>query len=58
MFVFYAECLTDIDGTVKKMLEVLFSQLNKALNNEMMFDGSSELMVVRIEESDIYYIQI
>jgi len=31
---------TDIDGTVKNV-EVPISQLNKALDNEIMFDGSS-----------------
>ncbi|WP_034550375.1 type I glutamate--ammonia ligase [Carnobacterium funditum] len=43
---------TDIDGTVKNV-EVPISQLNKALNNEMMFDGSSIDGFVRIEESDM-----
>lgn len=44
---------TDIDGTVKNV-EVPISQLDKALNNEMMFDGSSIDGFVRIEESDMY----
>ncbi|MFC5974513.1 type I glutamate--ammonia ligase [Carnobacterium antarcticum] len=44
---------TDIDGTIKNV-EVPISQLNKVLDNQMMFDGSSIDGFVRIEESDMY----
>lgn len=44
---------TDILGTVKNV-EIPISQLNKALDNKMMFDGSSIEGFVRIEESDMY----
>jgi len=43
---------TDILGTIKNV-EIPISQLNKALDNEMMFDGSSIEGFVRIEESDM-----
>ncbi|MGR3763975.1 type I glutamate--ammonia ligase [Rossellomorea sp. NS-SX7] len=44
---------TDILGTIKNV-EIPFSQLEKALDNKMMFDGSSIEGFVRIEESDMY----
>lgn len=44
---------TDILGTIKNV-EIPFSQLPKALDNKMMFDGSSIEGFVRIEESDMY----
>ncbi|WP_044639787.1 type I glutamate--ammonia ligase [Risungbinella massiliensis] len=44
---------TDLLGAVKNV-EIPRSQLNKALHNEMMFDGSSIEGFVRIEESDMY----
>ncbi|KOS62861.1 type I glutamate--ammonia ligase [Lysinibacillus agricola] len=44
---------TDILGTIKNV-EVPVSQLEKALDNKMMFDGSSIEGFVRIEESDMY----
>lgn len=44
---------TDILGTIKNV-EVPIAQLEKVLNNEMMFDGSSIEGFVRIEESDMY----
>ncbi len=44
---------TDILGTIKNV-EVPVSQLEKVLDNEMMFDGSSIEGFVRIEESDMY----
>ena len=37
-----------------KNVEVPVSQLEKVLDNEMMFDGSSIEGFVRIEESDMY----
>ena len=43
---------TDILGTIKNV-EVPIAQLEKVLNNEMMFDGSSIEGFVRIEESDM-----
>ncbi|KKB38874.1 type I glutamate--ammonia ligase [Bacillus thermotolerans] len=43
---------TDILGTIKNV-EIPVSQLQKALDNEMMFDGSSIEGFVRIEESDM-----
>ncbi|GAA3730538.1 type I glutamate--ammonia ligase [Salinicoccus jeotgali] len=46
---------TDILGTVKNV-EVPTSQLGKALDGEMMFDGSSIEGFVRIEESDMYLV--
>ena len=44
---------TDMFGTLKNVA-VTSSQLEKALNNECMFDGSSIEGFVRIEESDMY----
>ncbi|GLC87271.1 type I glutamate--ammonia ligase [Lysinibacillus piscis] len=44
---------TDIFGTIKNV-EIPVSQLDKALDNKMMFDGSSIEGFVRIEESDMY----
>ncbi|WP_018660288.1 type I glutamate--ammonia ligase [Heyndrickxia acidiproducens] len=44
---------TDILGTIKNV-EIPFSQLEKALDNKIMFDGSSIEGFVRIEESDMY----
>lgn len=44
---------TDILGTIKNV-EVPVSQLEKTLDNKMMFDGSSIEGFVRIEESDMY----
>ncbi|HSP21806.1 MAG TPA: type I glutamate--ammonia ligase [Planococcus sp. (in: firmicutes)] len=44
---------TDILGIIKNV-EIPTSQLDKALDNKMMFDGSSIDGFVRIEESDMY----
>jgi len=44
---------TDLFGTIKNV-EIPVSQLDKALDNKMMFDGSSIEGFVRIEESDMY----
>lgn len=44
---------TDLLGIVKNV-EIPVSQLSKALDNKMMFDGSSIEGFVRIEESDMY----
>ncbi|NOU99058.1 type I glutamate--ammonia ligase [Paenibacillus sp. LMG 31457] len=44
---------TDLMGSIKNV-EIPFSQLEKALDNKMMFDGSSIEGYVRIEESDMY----
>jgi glutamine synthetase len=44
---------TDLFGTIKNV-EIPISQLPKALDNKMMFDGSSIEGFVRIEESDMY----
>ncbi|MBY8909436.1 glutamine synthetase, partial [Salinicoccus roseus] len=44
---------TDILGTIKNV-EIPASQLDKALDGEMMFDGSSIEGFVRLEESDMY----
>ncbi|WP_019413749.1 type I glutamate--ammonia ligase [Paenisporosarcina sp. TG20] len=46
---------TDILGTIKNV-EIPVSQLEKALDNKMMFDGSSIEGFVRIEESDMYLV--
>ncbi|PTO38915.1 type I glutamate--ammonia ligase [Enterococcus mundtii] len=43
----------DILGTIKNV-EVPVSQIDKVLENKMMFDGSSIEGFVRIEESDMY----
>lgn len=44
---------TDIFGNMKNAA-ITVEQLDKALNNEIMFDGSSIEGFVRIEESDMY----
>ncbi|WP_128895371.1 type I glutamate--ammonia ligase [Longirhabdus pacifica] len=44
---------TDLLGTIKNV-EIPLQQLEKALDNKMMFDGSSIEGYVRIEESDMY----
>ena len=44
---------TDIFGTLKNVA-ITASQLEKALDNKCMFDGSSIEGFVRIEESDMY----
>jgi glutamine synthetase len=44
---------TDLMGSIKNV-EIPLSQLEKALDNKMMFDGSSIEGYVRIEESDMY----
>lgn len=44
---------TDLLGVIKNV-EVPISQLEKALDNKIMFDGSSIEGFVRIEESDMY----
>ncbi|GAB3796173.1 type I glutamate--ammonia ligase [Virgibacillus kimchii] len=44
---------TDLFGIIKNV-EIPISQLPKALDNKMMFDGSSIEGFVRIEESDMY----
>lgn len=44
---------TDLMGTLKN-ISITRSQLEKALDNEIMFDGSSIDGFVRIEESDMY----
>jgi glutamine synthetase len=46
---------TDLLGTIKNV-EIPLSQLPKALDNKMMFDGSSIEGYVRIEESDMYLV--
>lgn len=43
---------TDLLGTIKNV-EIPVSQINKALDNQMVFDGSSIEGFVRIEESDM-----
>ncbi len=44
---------TDLLGTIKNV-EIPRTQIKKALDNKMMFDGSSIEGFVRIEESDMY----
>lgn len=44
---------TDMVGTIKNV-EIPINNLEKALENEMMFDGSSILGFVRIDEADMY----
>lgn len=44
---------TDLFGAIKNV-EIPASQLSKALDNKIMFDGSSIEGFVRIEESDMY----
>ncbi|MCA0969048.1 type I glutamate--ammonia ligase [Halobacillus litoralis] len=46
---------TDMLGTIKNV-EIPLSQLDKALDGMMMFDGSSIEGFVRIEESDMYLV--
>ncbi|ARJ38484.1 type I glutamate--ammonia ligase [Sporosarcina sp. P21c] len=46
---------TDIFGVIKNV-EIPISQLEKALDNKMMFDGSSIEGFVRIEESDMFLV--
>ena len=43
---------TDIFGTMKN-IAITTSQLEKALDNEIMFDGSSIEGFARVEESDM-----
>ena len=45
---------TDLLGSIKNV-EIPISQLEKALDNKMMFDGSSIEGYVRIEESAMYW---
>jgi glutamine synthetase len=44
---------TDVFGVIKNV-EIPNSQLQKLLNNDLLFDGSSIDGFVRIEESDMY----
>ena len=44
---------TDIFGVLKN-IAITSSQLERALNNQCMFDGSAVEGFVRIEESDMY----
>ena len=44
---------TDIFGTLKNVA-ITTSQLEKALNNQCMFDGSSIEGFARVEDSDMY----
>ena len=44
---------TDLQGMLKN-IAITSSQLEKALDNNCMFDGSSIEGFVRIEESDMY----
>lgn len=46
---------TDLMGIIKNV-EIPLSQLPKALDGKMMFDGSSIEGFVRIEESDMYLV--
>ncbi|MDK6234032.1 type I glutamate--ammonia ligase [Aerococcus sanguinicola] len=46
---------SDVNGILKNV-EVPISQLDKVLDNKMMFDGSSIEGFVRIEESDMYLV--
>ncbi len=46
-------CFTDIHGTIKNV-EIPFNGLEDALNNQVMFDGSSIDGFARIEEADMY----
>ena len=48
---------TDIFGTLKNMA-INRSQLEKALDNKCMFDGSAIEGFVRVEESDLSLIHI
>ena len=49
----YSFAIYGLFGTIKNV-EIPVSQLEKALDNKMMFDGSSIEGFVRIEESDMY----
>ena len=44
---------TDMLGTVKNV-EIPVTNLSKALDNDIMFDGSSVKGFVRIDEADMY----
>ena len=44
---------TDMLGTIKNV-EISINSLEKALDNKIMFDGSSILGFVRIDEADMY----
>lgn len=46
-------CFTDIHGVIKNV-EIPASKLEEALDNEVMFDGSSIDGFVRIQEADMY----
>jgi glutamine synthetase len=46
-------CFTDINGVLKNV-EVPIGKLEEALDNEIMFDGSSIDGFVRIQEADMY----
>ena len=46
-------CFTDINGVIKNV-EVPVTKLEEALDNEVMFDGSSIDGFVRIQEADMY----
>ncbi|MCI5776000.1 MAG: type I glutamate--ammonia ligase [Aerococcus sp.] len=46
---------SDVNGTLKNV-EIPISQLDKALDHKLMFDGSSIEGFVRIEESDMYLV--
>ena len=46
-------CFTDINGVLKNV-EIPASKLEEALDNEVMFDGSSIDGFVRIQEADMY----
>ena len=54
-FRFIRLIFTDINGVIKNV-EIPQSQLKKAMDNKMMFDGSSIDGFVRIEESDMYLV--
>ncbi len=46
-------CFTDINGVIKNV-EIPAAKLEEALDNEVMFDGSSIDGFVRIQEADMY----
>ena len=48
---------TDIFGSLKNVA-ITLSQLEKALDNKCMFDGSSIEGFARIEESDMYLVPV
>ncbi len=54
MFAMFGSCSPTLPEP-SKTSEVPGSQLEKALDNKMMFDGSSIEGFVRIEESDMYW---